>query len=76
MLSCAYRKPIHGFSYFGGAICFQFIEEIYAFFCNYRAISQKIIKRARAKCVASALEIKRIIIKSAFERSSKVDYRW
>ena len=29
VLSWAYKKPIYGFSYFSGAICFQFIEEIY-----------------------------------------------
>ena len=29
VFSCAYRKPIHRFSYFGGAICFPFIEERY-----------------------------------------------
>ena len=30
--SCAQLEILHGFSYFGGAICFSFIEERYEVF--------------------------------------------
>ena len=41
VLSWAYKKPIYGFSYFSGAICFQFIEEIYKFKFKLQRIREK-----------------------------------
>ena len=41
MAPCAYIGDSGGGSYFGGAICFSFIEERYEYFLKYSRINSK-----------------------------------